>query len=59
MEDDDEDDDEDKNQGVIILSVLDYCEYFLAELLYEEKICETYLETFKNVSRLSIMSLFF
>lgn len=47
---DDEEDEEEEKKPVIILNVLDNCENFFAELLYEQEVCQTYLESFKNVS---------
>lgn len=48
----DEDDKEGRKPIVIILNMLDNCMHFFALLLYEQEICKTYLESFKNVSYL-------
>lgn len=49
-EDYDDDEEEERKPAVIILNVLDNCENFFAEFLYEQEVCQTYLESFKNVS---------
>lgn len=51
IDDDDEDGfNEEEKKPVILLNVLDNPENLFADLLYEQEVCQTYLETFKNVS---------
>lgn len=45
----DDEDEEETKTNAILLNVLDNCEKFFAELLYEQEVFQTYLDSFKNV----------